>query len=57
MTDLDAPDAYLGAHYDLLREDALRPLREAVSQVKFTPTGAEDAFTGKAIGIYEKVSG
>ena len=54
---MDAPDAYLGAHYDLLREDALRPLREAVSQVKFTPTGAEDAFTGKAIGIYEKVSG
>ena len=49
-----ASEDYLGAHYELLREDAIRPLREAVSQVKFTPTATEDAFNG-AIGIYEKV--
>ena len=48
-------DTYLGAHYELLREDAVRPLREAVGRVRTTPTAAEDAF-GDAVGIYEKVS-
>lgn len=47
-------EAYLATHYDLLREDAIRPLRNAVEQVKFTPDAVEDAFNG-AIGIYDKV--
>lgn len=46
---------YLSAHYELLREDAVRPLREAVQQVRITPQAKEDAFKG-SIGIYEKVS-
>jgi len=33
----------------------VRPLREAVTQVRVTPAANEDAFNG-TIGIYEKVS-
>ena len=47
-------EAYLSAQYELLREDAVRPLRVAVSQVKHTPTADESAFNG-SIGIYDKV--
>ncbi|KAK3676923.1 hypothetical protein LTR78_003127 [Recurvomyces mirabilis] len=47
-------EAYLGAQYELLREDAVRMLREAVSLVRVTPDAKEDAFNGK-IGLYEKV--
>ncbi|KAF2768378.1 P-loop containing nucleoside triphosphate hydrolase protein [Teratosphaeria nubilosa] len=50
----DSKESYLSAHYELLREDAVRPLREAVSQVRITPSATEDAFNG-TIGIYEKV--
>lgn len=50
----ESKEAYLAAQYELLREDAVRPLRIAVAQVKFTPTANEDAFNG-AIGIYDKV--
>ena len=54
-TDIDSPtEEYLSAHYELLREDAVRPLREAVQQVRITPQAKEDAFQG-SIGIYEKV--
>lgn len=53
--DTDCPtEEYLSAHYELLREDAVRPLREAVQQVRITPQAKEDAFQG-SIGIYEKV--
>ena len=48
-------DAYLGAQYELLREDAVRPLREAVDKIRITPTAEEDTFNG-AVGIYSKVS-
>lgn len=48
-------EEYLGAHYELLREDAVRPLREAVSQVKHVFDAKEEAFNG-AVGIYDKVS-
>jgi hypothetical protein len=53
-TDLTA-DAYLSAHYELLREDAVRPLREAICQVRREPDRNEDAFKG-TIGIYQDVS-
>lgn len=44
----------MSANYELLREDALRNLIEAVQGVKENPTASEDAFNG-AVGIYEKV--
>jgi len=49
-----AVEEYLSANYELLREDAIRPLREAVQQVKITPQAEEAALNG-SIGIYEKV--
>ncbi len=51
---LAGSEDYLSAHYELLREDAIRPLREAVQQVRVTPQAKEDAFD-TSIGIYEKV--
>lgn len=48
-------EAYLAGMYELLREDAVRPLREAVNQVKDKPTADEEEFSG-TIGIYEKVT-
>lgn len=48
-------EEYLQTHYELLREDSLRPLREAVTAVRETPAAHEDVFNGK-IGIYEKAS-
>lgn len=47
-------ESYLEAHYELLREDAVRPLREAVCQIRMTPQANEDAF-GAKLGIYERV--
>ncbi|KAK5123677.1 hypothetical protein LTR85_002313 [Meristemomyces frigidus] len=52
--DHNPPEAYLGAQYELLREDAVRPLREAMSNVRAYPTASEEAFNG-TIGIYDKV--
>lgn len=48
-------EEYLSAHYELLREDAVRALRDAVQHVRTNPQAKEDAFNG-SIGIYEKVS-
>ena len=48
-----ALDEYLGTHYELLREDSIKGLRDAVLSIKFTPEAKEDAFNG-AIGIYDK---
>ena len=45
---------YLSTQYELLREDATRPLREAVARVRDKPSSGEDAFDGQ-IGIYDKV--
>ncbi|EMC94186.1 hypothetical protein BAUCODRAFT_141556 [Baudoinia panamericana UAMH 10762] len=47
-------EVYLSAMYELLREDAVRPLRQAVSAVRGTPAASEDAFNS-TIGIYTKV--
>ena len=46
-----ASHVYLKAHYDLLREDAVAPLRDAVAYYKETPW-MEDSST---VAIYEKV--
>lgn len=46
---------YLSTHYELLREDSLRPLRESVSLIREAPTASEDTFNGQ-VEIYEKAS-
>lgn len=43
---------YLSAHYELLREDAVAPLRDAVAEVKEVPNMMDN----QAICIYENVS-
>lgn len=50
----ESKEKYLSAHYELLREDSVRPLREAVAQVKANPSAGEDEFGG-SVGIYERV--
>jgi helicase required for RNAi-mediated heterochromatin assembly 1 len=45
--------AYIGAHYQILREDAIAPLRRAVAEVKKNPTMDDDGETC----IYTHVSG
>ncbi|KAJ9645734.1 hypothetical protein H2199_002774 [Coniosporium tulheliwenetii] len=46
--------AYLSAHYDLLREDAVKPLRDAVGRMRVKPFAKEEEY-GSSIGIYENV--
>jgi helicase required for RNAi-mediated heterochromatin assembly 1 len=48
-------DAYLAAHYGMLREEAVQPLRQAISWAKAFPTALEDTAAGGGIGIYTKV--
>ncbi|KAF3035692.1 hypothetical protein E8E12_006070 [Didymella heteroderae] len=45
---------YLSTEYDLLREDALRPLRDAVAEVRKDPWKDEAQYE-KSVGIYEPV--
>ena len=47
-------EKYLEVHYELAREDAVAPLRDAVAEVKNEPDLTEQDSTHKA-GIYEKV--
>jgi helicase required for RNAi-mediated heterochromatin assembly 1 len=47
-------DKYLKAHYSLLREDAVSPLRDAVEHFRRTPDMMENET--KVVSIYEKVS-
>lgn len=42
---------YLETHYELLREDAISPLRDAVHQFKNTPTMCDDG----QVAVYDKV--
>lgn len=43
---------YLKTHYNLIREDAVAPLRDAVAFVRNAPTMADT----KDVSIYDKVS-
>lgn len=53
----DNNEEYLGTQYDLVREDALRPLRQAIKEVKKNPYLDESAYPpSSGIGIYEPVS-
>ena len=47
-------DKYLKAHYSLLREDAVSPLRDAVDVFRQTPDMMES--DSRVVSIYEKVS-
>lgn len=50
----DSTEDYLSTEYDLLREDALRPLREAVAEVR-EDAWKDEALYEKSVGIYEPV--
>ncbi|KAK6430439.1 hypothetical protein LTR95_013407 [Oleoguttula sp. CCFEE 5521] len=50
----DSKEAYLSAHYELLREDAVRPLRDAVAAFRENPDESEDFFTN-SLGVYQNV--
>jgi len=47
-------DKYLKAHYNLLREDAVGPLRDAVDTFRQNPDMMESGHEG--VSIYEKVN-
>ena len=52
----ESKESYIHAHYELLREEAVRPLREAVSFVKRHPRAMEaDAGHNHNLGLYDKV--
>lgn len=46
---------YLRTKYELLREDAIRPLREAVTEVRADPFKDEAEYQNHSIGIYDPV--
>lgn len=48
-------DEYLGTKYELLREDAVRPLREAIDEVRQDPYKDEAEYQNQSIGIYDPV--
>lgn len=50
----DSKEGYLSDHYLLLREDAVSPLRNVVSELRNEPTIMEDNSQENA-SIYEKV--
>ncbi|KAJ4984384.1 helicase required for RNAi-mediated heterochromatin assembly 1 [Stagonosporopsis vannaccii] len=50
----ESTEDYLRTEYDLLSEDALRPLREAIAEVRKKPY-KEEARYEKNVGIYEPV--
>ncbi|KAL1630432.1 hypothetical protein SLS56_004960 [Neofusicoccum ribis] len=47
-------ETYLEAHYELLREDTILPLRQAVGRVKRKPWAREDEY-GNTVGVYNNV--
>ncbi|KAF2803286.1 P-loop containing nucleoside triphosphate hydrolase protein [Mytilinidion resinicola] len=47
-------EKYLSSHYELQREDAIRPLRHAVQDVKGRPSLQEAEYSG-GVGIYSNV--
>lgn len=51
----ESKEEYLSAQYLLNREDSVRGLREAVTNIRLDPDKTEDFFDGK-FGIYEKVA-
>lgn len=53
----ESKEEYLGTQYALLREDAIRPLRQAIQEVRKDPWRDESDYPPNiGIGIYEPVS-
>ncbi|KAL5117011.1 hypothetical protein ACEQ8H_005097 [Pleosporales sp. CAS-2024a] len=48
-------EEYLGTKYELLSEDANRPLREAVAEVRQSPYKDEAEYESNSIGVYDPV--
>ncbi|OCL14621.1 P-loop containing nucleoside triphosphate hydrolase protein [Glonium stellatum] len=48
-------EEYLSSQYNLLREDSIRPLREAVGHIRADPFNLPESGYGSGVGIYEKV--
>ncbi|CAO2653891.1 Nn.00g106240.m01.CDS01 [Neocucurbitaria sp. VM-36] len=46
---------YLRTKYELLREDAIRPLREAIDEIRADPFKDEAEYSNQSIGIYDPV--
>jgi helicase required for RNAi-mediated heterochromatin assembly 1 len=46
---------YLRTKYELLREDAVRPLREAIDEIRADPFKDEAEYNNRSIGIYDPV--
>lgn len=46
---------YLRTKYELFREDAIRPLREAIDEVRAEPFKDEAEYKNQSIGIYDPV--
>ena len=49
-------EEYLSSQYNLLREDTIKPLREAVGQIRADPFNLPESGYGNGVGIYEQVS-
>jgi helicase required for RNAi-mediated heterochromatin assembly 1 len=46
---------YLRTKYELLREDAVRPLRETLDEIRADPFKDEAEYSNQSIGIYDPV--
>lgn len=51
----DDNEDYLRTKYELLREDAVRPLREAIDEVRADPFKNEAEYRNQSIGVYDPV--
>ncbi|KAK8155724.1 P-loop containing nucleoside triphosphate hydrolase protein [Phyllosticta citrichinensis] len=50
----DSKEGYLESHFELLREDSILPLRQAVGRIRCDPWHKEEVY-GTSVGLYEKV--
>ncbi|RMZ73612.1 dead box helicase [Pyrenophora seminiperda CCB06] len=51
----DSNEDYLRTKYELLREDAIRPLREALCEFRASPFKDEAEYNNHGIGVYDPV--
>ena len=51
----ESKQAYLSAHYALMREDAVRPLREAIQEIRKHPGKMEYELSKSTIGLYDNI--
>ena len=51
----ESKEEYLRAHWEMFREEATTPLREAVKWVREYPDAPEDLTFGGNLGIYSRV--